>query len=168
MYKWIIRFEKTMRLMHIFWNGMNAELNTVVSSLSQRFKSNNLIHHNNHSKHSRKESIMDCYNNKHFVKLEMPKPAMFREAIVNASDSFWRAISKISEKYNLSFHQACDFLQAKGYLAWIGDTPFYDIGGDELWKEATASGKREFDLSKFSPNLSCSGIMLILYLCWLT
>jgi hypothetical protein len=79
-----------------------------------------------------------------------PKPAKFREVVSNASQSFWLATSRIKEKYNLSFAQACEFLEDKGYLRWAGDTPIYDIGSDKLWKEDTVRGKRKFDISRFS------------------
>ena len=62
-------------------------------------------------------------------------PGEFRQAVQYVSLPFCLATSKIMKKYELTFEEACDFLEDKGYLSWSGTTPIYNLAGDKLWRE---------------------------------
>jgi len=38
------------------------------------------------------------------------------------------------KKSQLSFAAACELLEKKEYIIWIGKTALYDVQGDSLWK----------------------------------
>ena len=54
---------------------------------------------------------------------------------IGVSTSFCHAVSKIMDKYSLSFSNACNFLEEKGFLIWAGNLPIYNLAGDKLWTE---------------------------------
>ena len=54
---------------------------------------------------------------------------------VGVSTSFCLAVSKVMEKHNLTFPEACHFLEDKDFLFWAGDIPIYNLAGDTLWMD---------------------------------
>ena len=65
---------------------------------------------------------------------DFSSPGEYRKAIGGrASTSFCLATSKIMEKYNMTFQQACHLLEEKGFLIWVGNIPIYNLEGDKLW-----------------------------------
>ena len=80
---------------------------------------------------------------------------------IGINTSFCLSVSKIMEKYKLSFPAACDFLEEKGYLIWAGNVPIYNLAGSKLWMDEKQKTVKPVVQAKTSDYTSDSEIKCI-------
>jgi len=65
------------------------------------------------------------------------EPGEYKQAAaevgIGVSLQFCLATSKIMEKFELTFPDACHFLEEQGFLFWVENAPIYKMSGDVLW-----------------------------------
>lgn len=62
-----------------------------------------------------------------------------RKIDVHLPRQLFIAISKVMEKRHMTFGEACELLEGKGYLIWVGKLAIYDLKGDLLYSDIPTS-----------------------------